>query len=117
MEDFFKPSRFFPALIFSGVLTAIFAFAAPPHKDGASVNQYQGVYVFTDSSPTAEYKVLGSVKPKGRGLMAMGVKSVQYTSVRDAMIKAAKDAYPQANGVILTFSAGSADNCDAIEME
>lgn len=86
-------------------------------KDLAQVNQYKGLYIFTDSRPVMEYQVLGSVKPKGRAMMALGAKSVQYMSMRDAMIKAAKNDYPDADGVILTFSEGSGDNCDAIKFK
>lgn len=91
--------------------------AAPadqPH-DMARVNQYQGMYVFTDCTPVASYTVLGTVKPKGRGLMSVGLKSEQYTSIRDGIIKAAKEDYPEADGIILHLQTGGSDASDAIK--
>lgn len=94
----------------------LFSFRSPVQLDAATVNQYQGIYVFTDCRPSAEYTVMGTVKPKGRGLMAAGLKSTQYSSMRNALIKAAKEQYPDCNGVILNLSSSSMDECSAIKL-
>lgn len=76
-------------------------------KNTAEVDQYQGVYVFTDSKPVGEYDYLGTVK------VSMSL-SGQYASVRDALIKKAKKEYPNANGIIFNFKDGGTDKADAI---
>jgi hypothetical protein len=77
-------------------------------KNTAEVEQYQGVFVFTDSKPVSEYDFLGSVKG---GISLSG----QYSSVRDNLIKRAKKEYPNADALIMHFSTGGTDRCDAIK--
>jgi hypothetical protein len=90
---------------------AILSFTSPVNskmeikKASAEANQYQGVYVFTDSKPVSEYKYLGSVKPKGRGLDLIGGNTGSYSDIRDRLIKAAKKNYPSADGLILNMAA------------
>lgn len=107
----------FKAAIVAVIATILFAsFRTAMQPDTAIVNQYQDLYVFTDCRPAAEYTVMGIVKPKGRGLMAAGLKSTQYSSMRNALIKAAKEQYPDCNGVILNLSSSSMDECSAIKL-
>ncbi len=81
-------------------------------KGTAEVDQYQGVYVFTDSKPVSEYEYLGTVKLTFR----IG-NSGQYQSVRDVMIKKAKKDYPEADGIIMIFKDGGTDRADAIKFK
>lgn len=63
----------------------------------AEVNQLQGLYIFTDSKPVKEYDYLGTEK-------LLMTASAQYSNVRDGLVKKVKKAYPQADGVILSFT-------------
>lgn len=83
--------------------------------DAARVNQYGGYYVFTDCNPEAEYKVLGTIKPKGRGWQAIGVTDVQYNDMREGLIKACKKDYPEADGIIIHL--GGNNESDAIKFK
>lgn len=79
----------------------------------ATVNQLQGLWVFTDCKPVAEYKYLGSVKTSG----VISIGSAQYQPVRDRLIKKLRHDYPDANGVIFHFVNGAADKADAIQFK
>lgn len=96
-------------------LSAVVAFTVAnyePKKSSAEVEQYQGLYVFSDSKPVKEYDYLGTVK-RNTG----GFGGGQYTDVRDGLIKRAKSDYPAANGIILILKAGAADRADAIRIK
>ena len=80
-------------------------------KSTASVNQYQGVYIFTDSKPAAQYDYLGTIEIKHSKL------GPQYEPVRDEMIKQVKKKYPQADGAILHFANDAIDKADAIKFK
>lgn len=79
-------------------------------KSLARVEQMQGLYVFVDSKPVAEYLYLGSVKGAGGG----AGWNPQYNPIRDRMIKKVKEDYPQANGIILHLNHSGKDQADAI---
>ena len=96
------------------ILTTVFAFSSVNYqlkKSTAEVEQYQGVYVFSDSKPTSEYEYLGTVK-RNTG----GFGSSQYADVRDGLIKKAKKKYPNGNGVILILKSGASDRADVIRI-
>ncbi|MCA4899518.1 MAG: hypothetical protein ACK514_10920 [Bacteroidota bacterium] len=80
-------------------------------KSHAEVDQYQGIYVFTDSKPLKEYEYLGTVK------LTLGLGSGQYQNVRNVLIKRAKKDYPQADGLIMNFKDGGTDRADAIKFK
>jgi hypothetical protein len=80
-------------------------------KSHSEVDQYQGIFVFTDSKPLKEYEYLGTVK------MTMGLGSGQYQNVRNVLIKKAKKDYPQADGLIMNFKDGGTDRADAIKFK
>lgn len=63
-------------------------------KDQATVNQYQGVYVFIQSRPAAEYAVLGTVKT------AWLVWNGHPRGMTNNIIRKAKHDYPQCDGII-----------------
>lgn len=77
----------------------------------ASVNQVQGIYVFTDSRPADPYEYLGSVK----STVTFG--GSQYQATRDRLIKRLKNDFPTAQGAILYFTAGAPDRADAIKFQ
>ena len=82
---------------------ALCAFKISENFSAAQVEQQQGCYVFYCSKPTSEYKYLGTVKPKWfdpMGKPEMGIA---------AIIKRAKESYPQADGVIINITMSSAD--------
>ena len=81
-------------------------------KATATVNQVQGVYIFIDSKPVAEYQFLGTVDTKG---IISG--NPQYTVVRDKLLKRIKKDWPAADGVIFSFNAGGRDHADAIKFK
>lgn len=81
------------------------------NPSSAKVQQIQGVYIFTDSKPSSEYKYLGTVEGK------RNVNNPQYTTIRDILIKRCKEQYPAANAIILNLNSGGRDNADAIEIE
>ena len=80
-------------------------------KSNADVNQYEGVYVFTDSKPQKDYEYLGTVK------ISLGLGSGQYQNVRNSLIKKAKKEDPQADGLIMNFKDMGTDRADAIKFK
>jgi hypothetical protein len=82
------------------------------NKQLSEVNQVQGLHLFIDSKPVAEYEYLGTIK-----VTAWNVSSEQYQGVRDALIKKAKKEYPEGNGLIFNFNAGGADLADVIKFK
>lgn len=86
-------------------------------RASAIVNQYEGLYVFTDSKPNNDYQYLGTVKPTGRLVAAMGGTSNQYTDVRGRLVAAAKKRYPGAEAIILTLIDGEVDKADVIKFK
>jgi len=80
-------------------------------KATATVNQVQGVFLFVDCSPATQYDYLGSVEIKNSKY------GDQYQPVRDALLKALKNKYTQADGAILHFVNGARDKADAIKFK
>ena len=91
-------------------------FTANPQA-AAEVNQYEGIYIFTDCKPATAYEYLGTVKPKGRGWDLVGGNSNQYTDLRDRLIKAAKKEHKDAQGIILDLKDGGVDKADVIKFK
>lgn len=103
----------FPLLL---CLVLLLSVSRPPQtaqKNAATVDQYEGIYLFSDSKPVAPYDYLGSVKSGGGG----GMQSAQYEDVRDRLIKKCKKEYPQADGLILNLKSGATDKADAIKFK
>jgi len=75
----------------------------------AKVEQFQGLYVFTDCKPTKEYKYIETVKFSG------GFNNLQYSNVRDTLIKRVRKKHSDAQGIILKFVIGGNDLGDAIK--
>lgn len=97
-------------IVLSATLLAGLAFKSTVDVSIAKVERIQGLYVFTDSKPVTEYDYLGTVTIKG-----VGLKSPQYTVVRDALLKKLHEDYPQADGAIFYLVTGGIDKVDAIK--
>lgn len=81
----------------------------------SKVQKMQGLFVFCDSEPVAEYEYLGTIESDRKTVKWN--QEPQYTVVRDALIKDVKEKFPEANGVILHLVYGSADKADAIKFK
>lgn len=81
------------------------------NKSYAKANQYQGVYVFTDCEPIHATKYLSTSK------MTYSFGSMQYTKLRDKLLKKAKKESPNAEGVLFKFTSGGTDVADAVSFE
>lgn len=81
-----------------------------PENKIAIVEQYSGIYVFTDSTPLSKYEYIDTQKFTG------GLISGQYTSVRDTLLKRVKKKIPNANAIIFKFITGSYDLADGIKI-
>lgn len=95
-------------------LSALFAFTVmnyDPKKSTGEVDQFQGLFIFVDSKPVMEYEYLGTVKS------SVSFGDSQYTGVRDRIIKKAKNDFPQADAIIITFKSGGSDKADAIKFK
>lgn len=85
--------------ILLGVLFIMCAFAqAQRAQSKAIVNSVQGVYVFIDSQPSADYQVLGREK----GWFSW---SGTYIEMRNKLVKKALKKYPNAEGIIIEMGA------------
>lgn len=81
------------------------------------VAKNSGIYTFTDSEPISAYEIIGEVSLTGfesQELMNLGG---QYQNVRDELIKIAKAANKQVEGVILTLVTGGTDKAHLIKFE
>lgn len=97
-------------LLVSGTI-ALFSFAAfhsMEDKNLARVEQVQGLYVFQQSKPVAEYDYLGSVKIT----VSMSGKPQELYNM---IIKKVKKEYPDADGVI--FTGVDMDRADAVKFK
>jgi hypothetical protein len=81
-----------------------------PENKIAKVEQYLGLYVFTDCTPLSKFDYLDTQKFSG------GFSSGQYTSVRDTLIKRVKKKIPNANAIILKFVTGGYDLADGVRI-
>ncbi len=80
-----------------------------PSASTAEVNNVEGLYVFTDSKPIVPYDSLGSIE--------IGfVTDTQYESIRNNLIKRAKNKFPYADGIIMNFNKKGVDNCMVIDL-
>lgn len=75
----------------------------------AKVEQFQGLYIFTDCTPTKDNNYIETVKFSG------GFGSSQYTNVRDILIRKVKRKYPDAEGIVLKLVSGGKDLGDVIK--
>jgi len=78
-------------------------------KNTAKVQQIEGYYIFVDSEPTKPYDFIGTVTTSS------SKGGIQYTNIRDKLIKNAKEQFPRADALIFRFSSGQADKAEAIK--
>jgi hypothetical protein len=105
------------AIIFTFTILSFACFSqnCKPKKGEAKVLQADnGLYVFVDSTPTVEYKVLGTVKA-GSTAGKLFVDAAEYPEKRDRLIKKAKKEFPEAEGVIIYFKELGSDTAEAIK--
>lgn len=79
----------------------------------ATVEQFNGVYVFTESKPVSEYEILGEIEFNGSGsssfYMSGGLmlfssgETPQYNEIRSALVTNAVLANREVEGVIITI--------------
>ena len=82
------------------------------HKT-AEVNVYNGIAVFTDSTPVMPYDVLGNVVRHSSG----GFLNDGYFYKREGAIKEAKELFPRMDGIILAFKTNGTCNATAIKFK
>lgn len=99
------------AIVFIVSACIIFSFIVEEKKNLATVDQIEGIFIFTDSKPVSEYDYLGSEK------LGFTMGSGQYKDVRDKLIKKVKKQYPAATGIIFHFNDGDTDKADAIKLK
>lgn len=95
------------------VLVVFASWKITTDKSAAKARQVEGLYIFSDCQPAGDYEVLGTVKRTG----AVSFKSAQYESVRDILIKRAKQDYPMGEGLILDLRDGGTDKADVIKFK
>lgn len=98
-------------LVLIGSATLFSSFqAGETRKDIAVVNKIEGYYIFVESKPMADYEYLGTVESKF-------ARTPQFIDVRNALIKKAKEQYPRADGLLMTFVTGSKDKAEVIKFK
>ena len=79
------------------------------------VSKIIGLYTFTDCEPISSYEVIGEVSVSSELSEEIRNTGAQYTSVRNELIKTAKAANGQVEGVILTLVTGGVDKAHLIK--
>lgn len=81
-----------------------------PNYSTSEVLKIDGFFIFTDSKPVMPHDSLGIVE--------LGfVSGTQYENVRNNLIKRARKAYPNADGIILNLNKKGLDNCHVIKFK
>lgn len=83
----------------------------------ARVNTHNGLFVFNDCEPLSKYEVVGEVSINNLTAGERVLTSGQYQGLRDALIKAAKTANTQSEGVVLTLINGGIDKAYIIKFK
>lgn len=95
-------------------VSALFAFryqATSFGKSSAEAAQVNGLYIFTDCKPLADYQSLGKVD------ISFFMWDTQYESVRNNLVRRAKKKYPEAEGVIIKPSRRGVDIAEVIRFK
>jgi len=98
--------------IFLGILNFCYS-----QNNIAVVNKIQGFYIFIDNQPTAEYDVIGEVTTTGHNDNDIKNSGAQYQSVRDYLIKTARQVNYTADGLILSLVNGGTDKAIIIKFK
>ena len=83
----------------------------------AVVNKINGFYIFNDCLPISEYDVIGEVSTEGNSDKEIKISKGQYTTVRDFLIKTARQVNYNANGLILSLVNGGTDKAVIIKFK
>lgn len=82
----------------------------------AKANQVQGISIFTDCKPTADYEYIATIKPNvvqmgtnTSGQSGLSVCELTYTQLRDNLIKIMKKKHKEGTGLILYPESNSGD--------
>ncbi len=87
-------------------------------KNLAEVNKIQGFYVFVDNTPIAEYDVVGEVSRDGASNDPdIKHSGAQYQAVRDHLLKKARLANYQADGIIIHLVTGGTDKAEILKFK
>lgn len=87
--------------------------AAMSQTNLAHVNQYNGLYVFSDCTPATEYEMLGRVSYIGgeksgviysNGIPIPYSEKEQYTTLRNSMVTLALGSSMEVEGIIITIT-------------
>jgi|GEM_PF-3290173 hypothetical protein len=103
--------RILKGLLIAGFLIVMYFLLSsmgiiPEKNNAAEVNQIDGMYIFIECKPTADYKFLGSEK-KSVTWSGSGKESIR------GVIKKIRKNYPEADGII--FESIDLDKGDAIK--
>mgnify|MGYP006879610949 CR=1 FL=1 len=83
----------------------------------AVVNKIQGFYIFTDAQPIAEYEVVGEVTTTGHNDIDIKNSGAQYQSVRDYLIRKARQVNYTAEGLMFSLVNGGTDKAVIIKFK
>lgn len=81
-------------------------------KAQATVKQFNGYYIFTDSKPNLPYDNVGTVKAR------VGITGLGYPEIKDKLMEKVKREYPYGDAVILRLApSGSINFADVIKFK
>lgn len=84
-------------LLFTGLIVLSFlSFISYSNKAASEASAINGIYIFTDSKPLAEYEVIGEVKI-GFG----SFNNSTYAEARNRLIELCKRDYPTGEGLLI----------------
>lgn len=77
----------------------------------SKVNQFQGVYVFTDSEPLKENEYITTISDQGKS------KSFQYHALKEKLISICRKEQPNAKALVLKLVYGGTDSGDVVRFK
>lgn len=90
------------------IVGLLMGFQVAADKSTGTVDQMEGLYVFIQSKPKADFEYLGTVK-----------KTLAWTGkpeeMLNSMLKKVKNDYPQADGIV--FTSVAMDKADAVKFK
>ncbi|MCI5054901.1 MAG: hypothetical protein MRY83_02265 [Flavobacteriales bacterium] len=86
-------------------------------RSEARVNKINDFYVFTDSKPKAKYEELTTIRANISNDDDVIASLGNYHSIRDALIRRAKEKTDGANGIIMNIGLGSIGTATIIKID
>ncbi|MES3016754.1 MAG: hypothetical protein V4721_03200 [Bacteroidota bacterium] len=77
----------------------------------SKVNQYQGVYIFTDSEPMSGTDYITSILDRGKS------NSLQYHALKERLLNICRKEQPNAKAIILKLRYGGTDSGDIVKIK